>query len=127
MLFWLKCFVYLFILYERSPNITRPRMASSRQGLHLNDLGCQPRSRHDTSWNQQRHLPPCSQVINLVPLKYSSRKLRFPFRVPMERMPWCPCPFKIEADRLANQLPPGEHCQLLFGLNQGYPSQSVRM
>ena len=35
----------------------------------------------------------------LVPLKYSSRNLQFPHRVPFtkETMPWCPCPFKNQS------------------------------
>ena len=43
-----------------------------------------------------RQLPPCPQGA-LVPLKY--RNLQFPHRVPFteEKMPRCPCPFKIKA------------------------------
>ena len=42
-------------------------------------------------------MPPCPLVIALVPLKCSSRNLKFPHMVSSttkEKKPWCPCPFK---------------------------------
>ena len=55
--------------------------------------------RPDTSWRQQRRLPPCPLVNALVPLKSSSRNVQFSHRVPFtkEKMPWCPCPFKKQS------------------------------
>ena len=51
--------------------------------------------RPDTSWRQQRPLPPCPPFIVLVPLK--SSRFRHTHRVPFikEEMPFCcPCPFQ---------------------------------
>ena len=48
-----------------------------------------------TSRRQRRRLPPCPLVSALVPLKWYSRHLQFPHRVPFPKknVPWCPCHF----------------------------------
>ena len=55
----------------------------------------------DTSWRQQRRLPPCPLVIALVPLKCNDCRIyNFLISFTKYKMSWCPCSFKNEAYRL---------------------------
>ena len=60
--------------------------------------------RHDTSWRQQRQLPPCppghclGTLEMLSPVETLNSLLRCPNNMSEEKMPRCPCPFKFGID-----------------------------